>query len=32
MCLRRFGELGIDFDPAAFGSVLGSAVAAWSGR
>jgi pilus assembly protein CpaF len=32
MCLRRFGELGIDFDPAAFGPAPGSTVAAWSGR
>jgi pilus assembly protein CpaF len=31
-CLRRFGELGIDFDPAALGPAPGSSVAAWSGR
>jgi pilus assembly protein CpaF len=31
-CLRRFGELGIEFDPALLGSAPNTAVAAWSGR
>jgi pilus assembly protein CpaF len=31
-CLRRFGELGVDFDPLALGVTTLPAVASWSAR